>query len=71
MSSTPRRERSSYPADFEAALDADAKARATFDKLSNSLKGYHVYQVMGTKSPETRQRRIEKSVATLHAGKPR
>jgi uncharacterized protein YdeI (YjbR/CyaY-like superfamily) len=59
------------PADFQAALDADGKAKATFEKLSNSLKGYHVSQVTGTKNPETRQRRIEKSIATLHAGKPR
>ena len=59
------------PADFAAALKADKQAQATFDKLSNSLKGYHVTQVTGTKNPETRQRRIEKSIATLHAGKPR
>jgi hypothetical protein len=59
------------PADFQAGLDADPQAKATFDKLSNSLKGYHVSQVTGTKNPETRQRRIEKSIATLHAGKPR
>jgi uncharacterized protein YdeI (YjbR/CyaY-like superfamily) len=59
------------PADFEAALKADPQAKATFEKLSNSLKGYHVSQVTGTKNPETRQRRIEKSIATLHAGKPR
>lgn len=59
------------PADFAAALDADLQAKATFDKLSNSLKGYHVSQVTGTSNPETRQRRIWKSIATLHAGKPR
>jgi hypothetical protein len=59
------------PADFEAALNADAKAKATFEKLSNSLKGYNVSQVTGTKNPETRQRRIEKAIATLRAGKPR
>ncbi|HUP83247.1 MAG TPA: YdeI/OmpD-associated family protein [Candidatus Limnocylindria bacterium] len=59
------------PADFEAALNADAKARATYERLSNSLKGYHVTQVTTAKTDETRQRRIEKSVATLHEGKPR
>jgi uncharacterized protein YdeI (YjbR/CyaY-like superfamily) len=59
------------PGDFQAALDADAQAKTTFDRLSNSLKGYHVSQVTGTKNPETRQRRIEKSIATLRAGKPR
>lgn len=59
------------PADFQAALDADAKAKATFDKLSNSLKGYHVSLVTGAKTDETRQRRIAKSIATLHEGRPR
>ena len=59
------------PDDFRAALEADAAAMATFNKLSNSNKGYHVSQVTGTKNPETRQRRIEKSVAVLREGKPR
>jgi uncharacterized protein YdeI (YjbR/CyaY-like superfamily) len=39
--------------------------------LSNSLTGYHVTQVTSAKTDETRQRRIEKSIATLRAGKPR
>ena len=59
------------PADLAAALDAEPRARETFDKLSNSLKGYHVSQVLDAKTPETRQRRIEKSVAVLRDGKPR
>lgn len=59
------------PPDLQAALDADPKAKETFDKLSNSLKGYHVYQVTSAKTDETRQRRIEKSIATLREGKPR
>ena len=59
------------PADFQAAVAADPQATATFDKLSNSLKGYHVSLVTGAKTDETRQRRIAKSIATLHQGKPR
>jgi hypothetical protein len=59
------------PADFQQALDAEPTAKATFDKLSNSLKGYHVSQVTGAKTDETRQRRIGKSIATLKQGKPR
>jgi len=59
------------PADLQAALDADPQAKQTFEKLSNSLKGYHVSQVLTAKTDETRQRRIEKSVAVLHEGKPR
>jgi Bacteriocin-protection, YdeI or OmpD-Associated/Domain of unknown function (DUF1905) len=59
------------PADFAAALDAEPAARATFDRLSPSNKGYHVSSIEGAKSAETRQRRIEKSVAALREGRPR
>ena len=59
------------PGDFAEALDADGAARRTYDGLSNSLKRYHVDQVTGAKSDETRRRRIDKSIATLRAGKPR
>jgi uncharacterized protein YdeI (YjbR/CyaY-like superfamily) len=59
------------PNDFRLALEADPQALETFNKLSNSNKGFHVSNVTGTKNPETRQRRIEKSVAALHEGKPR
>lgn len=59
------------PDDLAAALDAEPDARRTFDGLSNSNKGWHVLQVTGAKTEETRQRRIAKSVETLKAGKPR
>jgi hypothetical protein len=59
------------PADFAAALAADDAARRTFDALSNSNKGWHVSSIEGAKSDETRQRRIEKSVASLREGRPR
>lgn len=59
------------PADFRAALDAEPAAGATFERLSNSLKGYHVSQVTGAKTEETRQRRIEKSISVLREGRSR
>lgn len=59
------------PADFAAALDAEPAAKATFDKLSPSNKGYHVSLIEGAKAADTRQRRIEKSVEALREGKPR
>jgi len=59
------------PADLTAALDADPAARSFFDGLSFSLKRYHVEQVTGAKTDETRQRRIAKSVDLLRAGKAR
>ncbi|HEX2756792.1 MAG TPA: YdeI/OmpD-associated family protein, partial [Candidatus Limnocylindrales bacterium] len=59
------------PADFAAALAADPEARATFDALSPSNKGYHTVLIEGAKSDETRLRRLAKSVAALHEGRPR
>jgi hypothetical protein len=59
------------PGDFAAALAGDPEARRTFDGLSPSNKGYHVSLIEGAKTDETRQRRIEKSIATLHEGRPR
>jgi len=59
------------PVDFAAALDADPAARETFDRISNSNKGWHVLSIEGAKSDETRQRRIAKSIAALREGRPR
>jgi hypothetical protein len=59
------------PDDLAAALDATPEARRTFDALSNSNKGWHVLQVQGAKSEETRARRIAKSVESLRRGDPR
>lgn len=59
------------PDDFAAALDADPEARRTFDALSHSNKRFHVDPITGAKSPETRQRRIEKSVSVLREGRAR
>ena len=59
------------PDDLSAALDADPKARETFEALSFSNRQWHVLNAEGTKNPETRQRRIEKSVAALREGRPR
>ena len=59
------------PDDFAAALDAKPEARRTFDGLSNSNKGWHVSQIVGAKTDETRQRRIAKSVDALREGRVR
>ena len=59
------------PAELAAALDAEPAARKTFDGLSYSNKSWHVLQVEGAKTDETRQRRIAKSVEALKAGRPR
>jgi hypothetical protein len=59
------------PDDFAAALDAEPDARRAFDGLSYSNKSWHVLQVTGAKTDETRQRRIAKSVAALKEGRIR
>ena len=59
------------PADFARALDAEPNARRTFDGLSYSNKGWHVLQIQGAKTDETRQRRIARSVEALRDGRVR
>ena len=59
------------PPDFSAALAAEPAAQATFDGLSYSNKSWHVLQIDGAKTDETRQRRIAKSVAALREGRVR
>ena len=59
------------PAEFAAALDAEPAARTTFERLSYSNKSWHVLQVTGAKTDETRQRRIAKSIDALREGRIR
>jgi bacteriocin resistance YdeI/OmpD-like protein/uncharacterized protein DUF1905 len=61
----------SVPPELAAALEADPAAMATFDRLSYSNKSWHALQVTGTNNPETRARRIEKSIAALREGRVR
>jgi hypothetical protein len=56
------------PKDFAAALKK-AGARAAFDKLAFTHRKEHVRSIEEAKAPETRARRIEKSVAMVLAGK--
>ena len=57
------------PADLERALKADKAAQATWDKLSYTHRREHVEHLEDAKKPETRQRRLEKSIALLAAGR--
>jgi hypothetical protein len=56
------------PPDLAAALGKAPKAQRTFDGLSYSNKRRHVLAVEGARTPETRQRRIEKSIVALKDG---
>jgi hypothetical protein len=69
VADTPREV--NVPADFAAALAADERARAFFDNLSNSMQRYHVDNINGAKSADTRQRRIDKAIALFLDGKQR
>ncbi|MFE3025537.1 YdeI/OmpD-associated family protein [Nocardia tengchongensis] len=53
------------PPDFARALDDDPAVRAAYDNLSHSRKREHVHAIESAKKPDTRQRRIEKAIATL------
>jgi hypothetical protein len=61
------------PADLAAALAADAasggRARTAYDGLTPSQRKWLVADVEAAKKPETRARRVEKTVASLNAGK--
>jgi hypothetical protein len=59
------------PEDFAAALAAEPAAQSFFDGLSFSKKQWHVLQVEGAKTAETRARRVAKSVEMLAEGRAR
>ena len=69
LADTPREV--DVPDDFAAALSADTDAGAFFAKLPNSLQRYHVDNISGAKTAETRQRRIEKAISLFREGKKR
>lgn len=57
------------PEDLSVALAGDAAAKAFFETLSYSNKLRHVLSITDAKTPETRQRRIDKVVDALASGK--
>jgi hypothetical protein len=59
------------PADFAEALAREPEAAATFGRLSYSNRSWHVLSIDGAKTPETRARRIAKSIEALREGRVR
>jgi Bacteriocin-protection, YdeI or OmpD-Associated/Domain of unknown function (DUF1905) len=59
------------PPDFAAALALEPQAKAFFEGLSYSNQRWHVLSIEGAKAAETRQRRIDKSIAMLREGRAR
>jgi hypothetical protein len=56
------------PPDLAEALEHDAGAKARFEALSYSHRRQHVLAIEGAKTPETRQRRIDKAILKLREG---
>ena len=56
------------PDDFANALDKDGRAKKVFEGLSNSKKQRLVLPVANAKTPETRQRNIDKALTALREG---
>lgn len=69
VADTPRT--AEIPGDLGEALAAAPGTAEFFAKLSNSLQRYHIDHINSAKTPETRERRIEKAVALFRAGKQR
>ena len=59
------------PEDLDLALAAVPAAKAFWDGLSYSKKQWHVLQVTGAKTAETRARRVARSVEMLAEGRAR
>lgn len=57
------------PDDLAAALAGDAAAKAFFETLSYSNRLRHVLSVTDARTTETRQRRIDKVLEMMRAGK--
>jgi len=56
------------PPDLQAALDANRKAAAFFEKLDSRNRYAVLFRTQGAKKPETRARRISQFVAMLAKG---
>ena len=54
------------PPELAKALAKDKTAKAAFDALSYSNQRRHANGIAGAKTDETRQRRLEKTLAELH-----
>jgi Bacteriocin-protection, YdeI or OmpD-Associated/Domain of unknown function (DUF1905) len=61
----------SMPADLAALLAAEPAVEEFFRSLSYSNQSAHVIAIEGAKTPETRQRRLDKTLETLRAGRAR
>jgi hypothetical protein len=59
------------PEDLAAALAGEPAARGFWETLSYSNQRWHVLQLSGAKTAETRARRLAKAIASLREGRAR
>jgi len=58
----------SVPADFQAALDMNKKAKAFFATLNSANPSSFLFRIQTAKKPETRAKRISQFVEMLERG---
>lgn len=58
------------PPDLKAALAKDAAAKAAFDALAYTHRKEHILALLDAKKPETRERRLAKTLAMLRSDRP-
>lgn len=56
------------PADFAAALKANARARVNFQKLDGQNRFAFLFRLQSSLKPETRAKKLKKYIAMLSAG---
>ena len=57
------------PEDLAAALESEPEAKAFYEALNYSSQRRYVEPIMDARTPETRSRRVAKTVADLNSGK--
>lgn len=58
------------PPDLKAALAKDKQAKAVFDALAYTHRKEHIQALLEAKKAETRERRLEKTMAMLRSDQP-
>ncbi len=61
--------RATVPADLQAAIDADPRAKAFFASLTGAARYAFIYRLTTIRKPETRARRIASYVELLREGR--
>jgi uncharacterized protein YdeI (YjbR/CyaY-like superfamily) len=70
----PREKRSApleAPSDLTKALRGHPKAKATFDSFTPTKRKDYIYWIIGAKTEETRERRLETAIEWMAEGKSR